>query len=50
MKKSPKKVYLVASGDLRQSANEMCWPAQAAMEESLGSAVAKLGGRIVRAC
>ena len=49
MKKSPKKVHLVASGDLRQSANEMCWPAQAAMEESLGSAVAKLGGRIVRA-
>ncbi|HWA86754.1 MAG TPA: fucose isomerase [Opitutus sp.] len=47
--KSPRKVYLVASGDLRQSANETCWPAQAAMEKQLADAVAELGGRIVRA-
>ena len=34
MKKTPKKtVLLVANGDLRQSANEKCWPAQAAMEQ-----------------
>src|SRR5579863_2133547 len=26
---------LVANGDLRQSANEVCWPAQAALEEML---------------
>ncbi len=45
----PKKILLVASGDLRQSANETCWPAQFAMEQALGAAVAKLGGRIVRA-
>ncbi|MBL9201848.1 MAG: fucose isomerase [Opitutaceae bacterium] len=45
----PKKILLVASGDLRQSANETCWPAQRAMEQALGAAVAKLGGKIVRA-
>jgi hypothetical protein len=30
-----KEVILVASGDLRQSANKVCWPAQAAMEQRL---------------
>ncbi len=45
----PKTVLLVASGDLRQSANETCWPAQHAMEQALGAAVAKLGAKIVRA-
>jgi putative ABC transport system permease protein len=44
-----KPVLLVASGDLRQSANETCWPAQHAMEQSLAAAVAKLGARLVRA-
>ncbi len=44
-----KTVLLVASGDLRQSANEVCWPAQQAMEKALGAAVAKLGAKIVRA-
>ena len=44
-----KTILLVASGDLRQSANEVCWPAQLAMERALGAAVAKLGGKIVRA-
>jgi hypothetical protein len=42
-------VLLVASGDLRASANEACWPAQLAMEQALGRAVARLGHRIVRA-
>jgi hypothetical protein len=28
-------VVLVANGDLRQSANEVCWPAQAALEQML---------------
>lgn len=50
MKKLPKKtVLLVANGDLRQSANEVCWPAQQAMEEKLAAVVARLGHRLVRA-
>ena len=44
-----KTILLVASGDLRQSANEVCWPAQHAMEQTLTTAVAKLGYRLVRA-
>jgi len=31
-------VVLVANGDLRQSANEVCWPAQAALEQMLTEA------------
>jgi hypothetical protein len=42
-------ILLVASGDLRQSANETCWPAQAAMERKLGATVASFGYRVVRA-
>jgi hypothetical protein len=42
-------VLLVANGDLRQSANEKCWPAQAAMEKQLTAAVAELGFKLVRA-
>ncbi len=44
-----KTVLLVANGDLRQSANEVCWPAQHAMEQTLAAAVAKLGYKLVRA-
>ncbi len=44
-----KTVLLVANGDLRQSANETCWPAQAAMEKKLGEVVASLGARLKRA-
>ncbi len=44
-----KTILLVASGDLRQSANEVCWPAQHAMEQTLAAAVAKLGYKLVRA-
>ena len=43
------RVYLLASGDLRESANQVCWPAQQAMEAALGAAVAKLGSTVVRA-
>lgn len=46
--KSPT-VLLVANGDLRQSANEKCWPAQAAMEKRLTEVVASLGAKLVRA-
>ena len=50
VKKLPKKcVYLVANGDLRQTANEKCWPAQAAMEKQLAEVVASFGYKLVRA-
>lgn len=50
MAKFPAKtVLLVANGDLRQSANEMCWPAQQAMERQLAAALKKLGYKLVRA-
>lgn len=42
-------VYLIASGDLRLSANQMCWPAQKEMERKLTAAVRKQGYEIVRA-
>ena len=42
-------IQLVASGDLRQSANEMCWPAQAEMEKKLVTAFAALGATVERA-
>ncbi len=42
-------VLLVASGDLRLSANQNCWAAQQAMEEALGQAVADAGYELVRA-
>ncbi len=44
-----KQILLVANGDLRQSANEVCWPAQHAMEQALTKAVARLGYKLVRA-
>ena len=46
---SPKTVLLVASGDLRLSANQVCWAAQREMEEALAQAVAPFGCRLVRA-
>lgn len=42
-------VLLVANGDLRQSANAKCWPAQQAMESKLTAIVASLGAKLVRA-
>jgi hypothetical protein len=44
-----KTIYLVASGDLRLSANQQCEPAQTEMEKQLTAAVEKLGGTIQRA-
>ena len=46
---SRKKILLVANGDQRQSANEVCWPAQRAMEQALTAALAQLGYDLVRA-
>ncbi len=40
---------LVANGDLRQSANTMCWPAQAALEEMLVAAFREEGIALRRA-
>ncbi len=45
----PNEVYLVASGDLRLSANQECWPAQAEMERKIAEACSKLGVSIQRA-
>ncbi len=42
-------VLLVTSGDLRQSANQVCWPAQRDMEEKLAAAFAKKGYKLIRA-
>jgi len=42
-------VVLVASGDLRESANQVCWSAQAKMERDLREAVRACGFDIVRA-
>jgi L-fucose isomerase-like protein len=46
---APNEVLLVASGDLRQSANEVCWPAQAGMEEMLTAAFLEEGVKLCRA-
>ena len=42
-------VLLITSGDLRQSANRACWPAQRDMEEKLTAAFAQQGLKLVRA-
>jgi len=47
--KPKKTILLVASGDSRQAANEICWPAQKAMEERLSAAVASHGYAVKRA-
>jgi len=44
-----KKVVMAASGDLRQSANETCWPAQEAMERQLTAALKALDAEVERA-
>src|SRR6476469_4145165 len=42
-------VYLVASGDLRLSANRQCWPGQHAMEQQVIAAVEREGAQVQRA-
>jgi hypothetical protein len=42
-------VFLIASGDLRLAANQVCWPAQQDLEERLTTAFAQEGYRLVRA-
>ncbi len=41
-------IYLVANGDLRLSANRMCWPAQEQAEAAVTAAVERLGRRVKR--
>ncbi len=45
----PKRTYLVASGDLRLSANQQCWPEQKKMEAALSRALKAEGWIVVRA-
>jgi len=46
---SNRQVQLIASGDLRLSANQNCWTAQQEMEQRLSAAVAAAGYEVVRA-
>jgi hypothetical protein len=48
-KPTANEVLLVTSGDLRQSANQVCWPAQRDMEEKLTAAFAQKGYKLIRA-
>jgi hypothetical protein len=45
----PNQIYLVASGDLRLSANQKCWPEQAKIEDALRIALAERGQELFRA-
>ncbi|WP_266033402.1 fucose isomerase [Brucella intermedia] len=42
-------ILMIASGDLRESANVKCWPAQKELEDNLVTVVERLGGSIRRA-
>ena len=42
-------IQLIANGDLRQSANQKCWPQQAKMEDALRQVLAAEGYELVRA-
>jgi hypothetical protein len=46
---APKTIALIASGDLRTSANEVCWAAQLEMEKELAKAVKSCGFQLKRA-
>ena len=48
-KPAANEVLLITSGDLRLSANQVCWPAQRDMEEKLTAAFAQKGFKLVRA-
>lgn len=44
----PKTVYLIANGDLRESANVAGWPTQQELEAGVTTVVEELGWRVVR--
>jgi L-fucose isomerase-like protein len=43
------RAILITSGDLRLTANQVCWPAQAALEQALTRAMREQGCELVRA-
>ncbi len=43
-----RRATLVASGDLREEANRVCWPEQQALEKALGAAFARAGWKLER--
>lgn len=43
-----REVILIASGDLRLSANQTCWPAQQKVEEAVTTAIQNLGSSVRR--
>lgn len=45
----PKTAYLIASGDLRESANTAGWPTQVELEAGVTRALEKLGWSVIRA-
>jgi hypothetical protein len=45
----PNTIFMVASGDLRLSANKVCWPAQEEMESHLSKAFEKQNFQLIRA-
>ena len=47
-KLTPKTVWLIASGDLRLSANQVCWPEQSKMEATLTRALKSEGWKLHR--
>jgi len=47
-KAKKREVILIANGDLRVSANRVCWPAQCEMEAALAAAVKQCGYSLVR--
>jgi hypothetical protein len=46
---SQKEVWLTTSGDMRQPANQMCWPAQEELERKVTAAFAGQGVKLQRA-
>ena len=44
----PDTVIMIANGDLRLSANQRCWPAQARVEDSVVNAIRQLGHDVKR--
>ena len=48
-KLKPKQVYILANGDLRLSANRVCWKEQARVEKVLSKAIGEEGWSVIRA-
>lgn len=49
MPENPKEILIVASGDLRLAANQICWPEQQKVEDLLVNAINRLGYSAKRA-